>query len=248
ASAAEAQANADRVVALRKLGAISEQDAVQKNTAFAAAKARVLSAQAQLDVAQHRLNYATITSPDFGIISTRGVSPGQLVSGGSEIFKLIRQNRVEWRAEVPEAQIAKVRVGMSVKVRRADGTFAPGKIRAIAPSLDSNTRRGIAYADLKLEEGIRPGMFASGNIELGKQQTRTLPLSAVTVRDGFSYVFVVTEGQKVAQRRVQSGRFFSDGVEILDGIGNEDAVVLQGAGFLRDGDQVRVSKSQLAKN
>jgi hypothetical protein len=91
-------------------------------------------------------------------------------------------------------------------------------------------------------------MFASGTIELGKQQTRLLPLSAVTVRDGFSYVFVLGSDNKVAQRRVEVGRFFSDGAEILGGISSHESIVAQGAGFLRDGDQVRVTAAQLAKN
>jgi RND family efflux transporter MFP subunit len=248
ASYAEARANADRTTALLKRGASSEQEAIQKTTAAATAAARVASAQAQLSTAQQKLSYATIVAPDYGVISARTVSVGQLSPAGTDLFKMIRQNRVEWRAEIPEAQIGNVRVGMPARVRRADGTFAEGRIRAIAPALDSNTRRGIAYVDLKLENGIRPGMFASGSIELGKQQARLLPLAAVTVRDGFSYVFILGEDHKVTQRRVEVGRFFSDGVEIIGGIAPADPIVAQGAGFLRDGDQVRVTTGQLAKN
>jgi RND family efflux transporter MFP subunit len=244
----EAKANADRTTALLKRGASSDQEAIQKSTAAATAIARVASAQAQLATAEQRLSYATIVAPDYGVISARTVSVGQLAPAGTDLFKMIRQNRVEWRAEIPEAQISSVKAGMAVKVRRADGTFATGRIRAVAPSLDSNTRRGIAYADLKLEDGIRPGMFASGTIELGHQQTHVLPLAAVTVRDGFSYVFVLGNDNKVTQRQVKVGRFFNDGVEIVDGVAASDSIVAQGAGFLRDGDQVRVTGGQLAKN
>jgi RND family efflux transporter MFP subunit len=244
----EAKANADRTTALLKRGASSDQEAIQKSTAAATAIARVASAQAQLATAEQRLSYATIVAPDYGVISARTVSVGQLAPAGTDLFKMIRQNRVEWRAEIPEAQIGSVKAGMAVKVKRADGTFATGRIRAVAPSLDSNTRRGIAYADLKLEDGIRPGMFASGTIELGHQQTHVLPLAAVTVRDGFSYVFVLGNNNKVVQRQVKVGRFFSDGIEIVEGIAANDAIIAQGAGFLRDGDQVRVAAGQLAKN
>ena len=247
ASLTEAKANAERVNSLRKQGILSEQEALQKTTAAATATARVASAQSQFAIAEQRLKYATIVAPDFGVISARTVSVGQLAPAGTDMFKMIRQNRVEWRAEIPEAQIGSVRAGMQVKVRRADGTFAVGRIRAVAPGLDSNTRRGIAYADLKLEHGILPGMFTSGTIELGKQQTRVLPLAAVTVRDGFSYVFVLGSDSKVAQRRVEVGRFFSDGVEILSGVSSNEAIVSQGAGFLRDGDLVRVATGKLAE-
>jgi HlyD family secretion protein len=247
ASLAEAQANADRVATLVKNGLSSQQESLQKVTAVATATARVASAQAQLSTAEQRLKYATIVSPDYGVISARNVSVGQLAPAGSDLFKLIRQNRVEWRAEIPEAQIGQLRVGMPVKVKRADGTLAESRIRAIAPSLDSNTRRGIAYADFKLESGIRPGMFATGSIEVGRQRARVLPLAAVAVRDGFSYVFIVGADNKVAQRRVEVGRFFSDGVEILSGIEPTERIVAQGAGFLRDGDVVRLSADKLAK-
>jgi HlyD family secretion protein len=171
-----------------------------------------------------------------------------LAAPGAEFFQLIRQNRIEWRAEIPEAQIADVRAGMAAKVRRTDGSFAIGRVRTVAPSLDTATRRGIAYVDLKLENGVRPGMFTTGSIELGRAPTRVLPIAAVSVRDGFSYVFVLGGDNKVTQRRVQMGRIFGDGVEILDGVASTDAVVAQGAGFLRDGDLVRVSTGNLAKN
>ncbi len=248
ANRAEAQANADRIASLVKRGIISEQDAIQKTTAAATAAARVASAQAQLSAAEQRLKYATIVAPDYGVISARTASVGQLAAAGSEFFKFIRQNRVEWRAEIPESQIGRIRAGMPAKVRRADGTYAVGRVRTIAPALDSATRRGIAYVDLKLENGIRPGMFATGSIEVGQAPTRILPLAAVTVRDGFSYVFVLGSDNKVSQRRIQVGRFFADGVEVVDGVETADAVVAQGAGFLRDGDQVRVVRSQLASN
>jgi RND family efflux transporter MFP subunit len=248
AALAEAKANAERSLSLVKRGATSAQEADQRSTAAATAAARVASAQAQLATAEQRLSYATIVAPDYGTISARTVVPGQIATSGAELFRLIRQNRVEWRAEIPEAHISKVRAGMPAKVRRADGTFAMGKIRTIAPALDTATRRGTAYVDLHIENGLRPGMFSSGSIELGEQQTRLLPLAAVTMRDGFAYVFVLGADDKVAQRRVEVGRFFNDTVEILDGVTTTDAIVARGAGFLRDGDQVRVAKGQLAKS
>jgi RND family efflux transporter MFP subunit len=244
----EAQANADRTAVLLKRGIISEQEAIQKKTAAATAAARLASAQSLLTTSEQKLKYATIVAPDYGVISARTVSVGQLAATGAEFFKMIRQNRIEWRAEIPEAQIGNVRPGMSAKVRRADGSMAVGRVRAVAPSLDSSTRRGMAYVDLKLENGVRPGMFATGSIEVGQAPTRILPLSAVTVRDGFSYIFVLGADNKVQQKRIQVGRFFADGVEVIDGLAPADTVVAQGAGFLHDGDLVRVSRGQLANN
>ncbi len=248
ANLTEAQATADRTNALLNSGVVSAQEALQKTTAAATAAARVASAQSQLATAEQRLQYATITAPDFGVISARSAAVGQIAAAGADFFKLIRQNRVEWRAEIPEAKVAGIRAGMTAKVKRADGSFATGRVRAVAPSLDTATRRGMAYIDLKFEDGIRPGMFATGTIEIGHALTQVLPLAAVTVRDGFSYVFVLGKDNKVVQKRIEVGRFFADGVEVLTGLGTNDSVVAEGAGFLRDGDRVRVAPSELAKN
>jgi multidrug efflux pump subunit AcrA (membrane-fusion protein) len=99
------------------------------------------------------------------------------------------------------------------------------------------------YVDLPKPEGARPGMFARGEIEVSKSNAATLPLASVIVRDGFSYVFVVNDKQGVERRRIQTGTVRDGRVEVVNGLTTSDRVVERGAGFLKDGDSIRVVES-----
>ncbi len=237
----QAQASARRGNALQAPGVISKQDAEQLNTAAATATAQLANAESQLQSARQRLEYTSIKSPDDGVISARAVTPGQIPNAGTTLFSLIRESRVEWRAEVPAMDIGKIHRGANATVKRADGSLAQGKVRTVSPGLDANTQRGVAYVDLKLEAQIRPGMYVTGSIELAQAPVLTVPLSAVTVRDGFSYVFVLQDRNVVAQRRITVSRLHSDTVDVSDGLSIEDRIVASGAGFLRDGDTVSMN-------
>ena len=83
-------------------------------------------------------------------------------------------------------------------------------------------------------------MFARGEFALGQSDALTVPQEALVVRDGFSYVFVVGAEQRVQQRKVQTGRRVADRVEVLSGLDANASVAVRGAGFLNDGDLVRV--------
>ena len=102
------------------------------------------------------------------------------------------------------------------------------------------TRTGLVYVDLPKSENARPGMFARGEIETSKSSATTLPLASIIVRDGYSYVFVVNEKQGVERRRVETGSVRNGRVEITSGLQASDRVVERGAGFLKDGDKIRV--------
>src|SRR5262249_36864839 len=157
-------------------------------------------------------------------------------NAGTSLFNLIRQGRVEWRAEVAAGDIGRIRPGMTATIARADGGADTGKVRTVSPGVDANTQRGIAYIDLKLEPLMRPGMYVNGSIQLGKAPTLTVPLEAVTTRDGFSYVFVVDYNNTIRQQRISVGALLGERVEIRDGVATGDRIVASGVGFLRDGD------------
>jgi multidrug efflux pump subunit AcrA (membrane-fusion protein) len=83
-------------------------------------------------------------------------------------------------------------------------------------------------------------MFARGEFELGQSPALTVPQQAVVVRDGFSYAFRLNADQRVSQVKLQTGRRAGDRVEVLDGISADAVLVASGAGFLNDGDLVKV--------
>jgi RND family efflux transporter MFP subunit len=248
ANAAEALANAERARAVQGSGAISAQQISQYLTQEQTAKARVSSAQAQLDSQLLRLKQTLALAPDDGIISSRSASVGAVLGAGSEMFKLIRQGRLEWRGEVTSAELDRVKVGTGVTLTSPTGAQVKGRVRAVAPTVDAATRNGMVYVDVldtmasgkAAVNGFKPGMFARGEFELGSSAALTLPQTAVVVRDGFSYVYRVDQDKRVSQLKVQTGRINADQIEIQSGVKPDDQLVASGGSFLSDGDLVRV--------
>lgn len=245
AAAREAHQTAERVKTLQGSEALSPQAIDQALAADGAAQARVAAARARVQADQLRLSYTQIAAPDDGVISARIATPGALVQPGQELFRLQRQGRLEWRAEVPGAELAQLKVGQRVRVQPSGAPAVEGRIRRVAPQIDPQTRNGLVYVDVKAapksDDGLRAGLFARGDFVLGESAALTLPQSAVLLRDGFSYVFRI-DGTKVRQTKVQVGRREGDRVEVRAGLAAGTAVVESGVGFLADGDTVRVAQ------
>ena len=148
ANAAEASANADRARAVQGTGALSAQQINQYLTAELAARARVDSAKAQLDTQLLRLKHTRLEAPDNGIISARTATVGSVIGAGTEMFKLIRNGRLEWRAEVTSTELGRITSGTPVVVTAPGGAQMKGKVRMVAPTVDAATRNGLVYVDL----------------------------------------------------------------------------------------------------
>jgi RND family efflux transporter MFP subunit len=250
ANQAEAAANAERARQLQASGAISAQQIQQYTTAEATAKARALSLRAQLKAAEVRLAQTRIAAPDDGVISARMATLGAVVQPGVELFRLIRQERLEWRAEVAAADLARIRPGQKVTVTPAGGAAVAGTVRMVAPTVDAATRNGVVFVDLAQGDAAKAGMFARGEFAVGEREGLTLPQSAVVLRDGFHWVFALGHDNKVQQRKVGVGARVStpsgDRVEITSGLAAGTRVVAEGAGFLADGDTVRIAAAAVA--
>jgi HlyD family secretion protein len=246
AAADEARANADRARQLQPTGVISLQQITQWLTGEATARARVDALRARLTADELRLAQTRVTASDDGLISARSATVGGVVQPGQELFRLIRGARLEWRAEVPASDLLRLKPGLAVKVTPAGGTTLVGKLRMVAPTVDAATRNGIVFVDLPQAGDARAGMFARGEFEFGSSQGMTLPQSALLLRDGFSYVFRVGADAKAVLTKVSVGRRVGDRVEITGGLDASAQVVAAGAGFLSDGDTVRVVNNPVA--
>ena len=241
ASAQEAKAQSDRARSLQQQGFFSNAQLSQTLAADASAQARVQSARAMVQLQTVRLSQTQVRAPDAGVISARQATVGSVVGAGTELFRLIRQGRIEWRAEVTAAEIGRIQVGAPVQIKAASGQLLQGKVRMVAPSVDAQTRNALVYVDLPAQTGsARAGMYAQGEIALGQSQALTVPQAAVVVRDGFSYVYTVGADQKVSQLKVQTGRQSGDRVEVTSGLKADARVVSSGGAFLNHGDTVRV--------
>ena len=96
------------------------------------------------------------------------------------------------------------------------------------------------YADLPTPEPLKPGIYVEGRIVTGDGQVLTIPTAAIVQRDGHSYVFSVNDKQQATRHRVRTGQAVNGHTAILEGLKAGDRVVVDGAGFLGEGDRVRV--------
>ncbi len=240
ATLADASANAERAKSLRATGALSEATINQYVTAERTAKARLDAQRAAAQSRQLKLGQTVVIAPDNGVISSRSATVGAVLPAGQELFRMIRQGRLEWRAEVPSPDMAQIKPGVKVSVTPSGGTPIAGVVRMVAPTVDPQTRLGLVYVDLPAPAGARAGMFARGEFDIGSSSALTLPQSAVQLRDGFSYVFRVGNDSKVTQVKIAVGRRIGDRIEVLSGLDPQARVVASGGGFLAEGDTVRV--------
>ncbi len=256
ASAADAAGNAEKARTLQASGALSEQQINQYMTAEKTARARLEAARAVLTVQQVKLKQTQLLAPDNGVISARAATVGAVVGAGTELFRMIRGGRLEWRAEVTSSELGRLPVGTAATVVAANGVELKGKVRMIAPTVDPQTRAALVYVDLPSNTGrlnvpgsgtttaaqitapVTAGMFAKGEFDLGTSSALTIPQQSVVIRDGFSYVFVLGPDNHVSQVKVQTGRRLGDRVEVSSGIKPDAELVASGAGFLNDGDLV----------
>jgi len=240
ANALDAAGNADKARTLQASGALSEQQINQYITAGITAKARFEAAKAMLDVQQLRLKQTGVVAPDSGVISSRSATLGAVVGSGTELFKMIRGGRLEWRAEVTSAEMAAIKPGTAATVTAASGAQVQGKVRMIAPTIDSVTRNALVYVDLPVNANIKAGMYARGEFDLGASSVLSLPQQALVLRDGFTYAMRLEPGNKISQVKLQTGRRAGDAVEIIKGAKVSEHFVASGAAFLADGDLVKV--------
>jgi RND family efflux transporter MFP subunit len=240
ATAADAAGNAARARTLQNSGALSTQQINQYNTSEQTAKARVAAAQAVLDAQQLRGNKTQVLAPDSGVISARNATVGAVVGNGTELFRLIRGGRLEWRAEVTSEEVARLKPGSAAQVTAASGAQVQGTVRTVAPTVDPLTRTALVYVDLPRNPGIKAGMFAQGEFALGTTAALTLPQQALVLRDGFTYAMRIEPDNTVRQLKLQTGRRLGDAVEIVQGALAGERYVASGAAFLADGDTVQV--------
>jgi len=243
AEVGQASAERERALQLADSGGLSEQEVMQRVTAAQVAAARLSASQAQLSARELDLQRAGVIALDDGTVSARNALPGMVGTAGLELFRIIRRDRLEWRGELTADQLSRAAPGQQVLLSLPDGAKARARIRHLAPAMNMQTRLAVVYADIEPGGSARAGTYVSGRIVLGESPALVVPASGVVVRDGYNCAFTVSsEGdvQRVKLQRVEVGRRMGREVEILAGLTAGARVVAQGAGFLDDGDSVRV--------
>ncbi|WP_180575512.1 efflux RND transporter periplasmic adaptor subunit [Agrobacterium vitis] len=245
ATLAKAKADSLRAKKVTGSGALSDQDTLGYYITEQTDAADLASDEASLESSKITLAQTTITAPDSGIVSSRSADLGNVVSAGTELFRLVRQGRIEWQAEVPSYQLPRIHPGAKAIIHDPSGHDQSGKsfegtVRLVSPIVSNDTGRGTIYVTLPNDPDIRVGLYESGTIELAVTPALTLPETALVYSDGINYVFRVNADNRVTRLRVDIGRRNNGRVEILSGIDAHAQIVEAGGAFLSDNDLVLV--------
>lgn len=244
AELAQAVDNLDRAERVKDSGVYSAEQLQTRRHNALAAQAKVELAQAQRRELEVRIAQTRVFAPSAGVVSKKSATVGAVMQPGNELFRLIKDGQLEWLAELPAHAMAQVQPGASAKVRLDGGEPVDATVRLVAPTLDAATRNGLVYVALPKNAAIKAGTHAKGEIVVALARGIALPEAAVITRDGYPYVFVVGADSVARMKRIDTGARLRGMVEVTSGLTANDSVVGIGAGFVKDGETVRVAPAQ----
>lgn len=236
----KAKADAVRADRLESLDAMAKQTGQMYRTQARVAEAQLASAQAQHQAQALKLRYARVVAPDDGVISGRAATVGAVSMMGTELFRMVRRNRLEWRAEVTANAMQRLQPGAVATLTALDGSIVKGELRQLAPTVDSGTRNGLAYVDLPAGSGLSAGMYLTGRFALPPREAQTVPEAAIVQRDGNQYLMQVDGESRVHLIKVRTGRRQGESIELLGKVDPAARYVKSGGAFLSEGVLVQV--------
>ncbi len=238
---AQASATLERANRLAPSGGVSRQELTLYETQKHTAEARLNAARAQVKRQQIKMELATVNAPDDGLISSATALEGSIVQGGSELFRLIRQGRLEWRAEVRGDMLLKLAAGQEVVIHSPLGNDIKGRVQRVSPTIDIATRNGYVYVDLPAGSDMKSGLNVSGSFNLGKSKALVIPASALLRQGSQNQVLAVDADGRIEMLAVTTGRTRDDWVEILSGLDEQTPIVARNLKGLKDGDLVALA-------
>ncbi|MFL6731705.1 MAG: efflux RND transporter periplasmic adaptor subunit [Sphingomicrobium sp.] len=240
ANAVLAQNNYERAVALQGRGFVSKAEIDSKKAARDAANAQVRVAQAQLSATRAQIGQLNVLAPAGGLILSRSVEVGQIVSPGSgALFRLAEGGQMEMRAQLSQQDLSSIHVGMPTQVTPVGaGNSVTGTVWQVAPVIDPQSRLGEVRISVPYDPGMRPGGFAEARITAGTTTAPLLPQSAVLSDDKGNYVYIINGKNEVERRDIKIGTVEDSGVTVATGLSGSEAVVLSAGPFLNPGQKV----------
>lgn len=257
-----AEANLKRGQSLVGRGFVSKADIDRLTATRDAAVARVRVAQSQLNETQARNRRLDIRAPAAGLVLTRAVEPGQIISPASGVlFRVAKGGQMELRTQLSEADLQQVNAGDGASVTPVGGTQAfSGTVWQVSPVIDPQNRQGIARVELTYNPALRPGGFASARIVAGSRKSVVLPQSAVQSDERGNFVYILSNcvfedkkqpgkaTQCAAQRvAIRTGDVSEAGVTITQGLNGTEMVVLTAGAFLTPDQKVIPVAQEKAK-
>ncbi|WP_176249655.1 efflux RND transporter periplasmic adaptor subunit [Sulfitobacter sp. HGT1] len=252
ASAAQARSVLERTQQLDRSGNVTQaaldQAVANSQTADAAAasaedglevaKAQVLQAQAQLDIAQLNLDHATIKAPTAGIVSARNAQVGAIATSGADpLFRMIQDGVIEVKADVVETALAQIGIGDPAQVDIPGAGTVQGAVRLVAPTVDATNRLGDVRVSLEGSNALRTGIFAGGWIITDRHEGLTVPTTAILTDAKGDYLLEVQDNTLI-RRAITAGLIWNDVREVISGLDDGAVVVARASAFFSDGDKV----------
>lgn len=218
------------------------------------AQANIGSNRAKVEREQTQLEQTLVRAPASGTVAERIARIGDVTGGSKMLFSIIKYGELELQVKVPETQLPRVKVGAPVAIASdADSRInLRGTVREIAPLVDEETRQATVKVNLPSSELLRPGMFLRAALTTSEIQGITAPAKSILPQaDGSSIVYLLGEDDIVRARTVEIGEIIEGNpenldtarVEIKSGLNLGDRLVVAGAGYLKDGDRVKVVNS-----
>jgi membrane fusion protein (multidrug efflux system) len=244
AQLAEAQARAretgeqlQRIQTLKRRGFATQANLDAQIAASAAARAQAAEARASI-------GDRVITAPFSGWVSLRTISPGAVISSGTEIATISDIDRIKLDFPVPETALSAIRPGLTIDATSAAYPDQPfrGQIANIDPVIDPNTRSVMVRAILANgDRKLKPGMLLTVRIETKPRVGLSVPELAIVGEGDARYVYVVGADDKVKRTAVRTGLRSAGRIEILEGLAPGQKVVTEGVVKLADGMKVRLA-------
>jgi RND family efflux transporter MFP subunit len=230
-----AEREAKRNEALVAGGAIAERELDAARNAVTAAQAQLEDARSRLSSARKQLDNLTVRAPLDGIVAARAANAGDVVSPGTELYRIIDPRSMRLEASVPSEALSAMKVGLPVQfeVRGYPDQKFEGRIERISPAADPVTRQISIFVTIPNTAGrLVAGLFAEGRVAQQSRRTLVVPLSAVNADDAKSpWVLRVKDGK--AER-----------VNVTLGIRDEQTERVEITAGLNAGDRLLVGPAQ----
>jgi RND family efflux transporter MFP subunit len=238
-----ARSTFERWEALRKRDAVSQQELDERRSNYTQARANLAGADANVERLRQLESFKRIVAPFNGVITRRNVDIGDLIDSNKPLFLLSQTEALRVYVNVPQAYAQLVRPGQPATVTQAEmrGRSYTGQVARTAGSIDSATRTMQVEIALPNKDGaLLPGAFVQVELAAAASGTLSIPSNALLFRSQGVLVAKVDAGGTVRLQAVKLGRNFGETVEVMQGLGGNETLVLNPSDSLADGDKVQV--------
>jgi RND family efflux transporter MFP subunit len=249
----DAKTNLERMDRLIKEKAVSEQQHDQVKLGFEAASAQLEQAQATVNLARHSLDVSIMKAPFSGVIASKNAEVGDIINpmmgsfgATSGVLTLVDFSRIKIRVDISSSDIHRLKKGQTatLHVPALPGQEFPGTVNVINLAADPSTKKfGIEVGVNNPGLVLRPGTFGEIVLEVNTHEN-VLVVPQKAILDN-NHVFIA-QGEKAVRRDITLGLQNTNLVEVLNGLAEGDAVIVEGNFGLEDGSPVEITGEVLS--